>query len=168
MNAKARVKASDADLALLDAYHRQVRDHLDRLAALATRVENESPGDETRAEACAIEAFFSGSMQDHHRLEEATVFPSLLDSGDAEIVTAVHTLRQDHGWIEQNWIEIAPQLRAIAQGNHWIDPAEFMHGAEVFLELCYGHTALEEVLVYPQGQARLEADSAAQVAGSAH
>ena len=161
---KVKVKATDADLAQLDAYHRQVHGHLDRLATLATRVENEQLGEETRAEACAIEAFFSGSMQEHHRLEEASVFGLLLDGGDAEITTIVHTLQQDHGWIEQNWIEIAPQLRAVAQGNHWIDPAEFMHGAEVFLELCYGHAALEEIAIPPR--ARAAPDSAAHAAGT--
>jgi hypothetical protein len=163
---KVRVKPTDTDLAQLDAYHAQVRGHLDRLATLASAVESGELGTETRAEACAIEAFFSGSMQAHHRLEEARVFQTLLDIGDAQVVTAVHTLQQDHGWIEQNWIEVAPQLRAIAQGNHWVDPAEFMHGVEVFLELCYGHTALEETLIALQTRARADARSATQVAGT--
>jgi iron-sulfur cluster repair protein YtfE (RIC family) len=163
---KVTVKLTDADLAQLDAYHAQVRDCLDRLAALATRVENEQLDADTRAEACAIEAFFSGSMQTHHRMEEAAVFPALLDSGNAELVTTVHTLQQDHGWIEQNWIEVAPQLRAIAQGNHWIDPAEFMHGAEVFLELSYGHAALEETVIAPQIRARMDGAPTAQAAGT--
>lgn len=164
---KVRVKPTDADLAQLETYHGQVRGHLDRLAALATRVESEQLGAETRAEACAIEAFFSGSMQEHHRMEEASVFQALLDTGDAELVTTVRTLQQDHGWMEQNWIEVGPQLRAIAQGNHWVDPAEFMHGAEVFLELCYGHAALEETLIPRPTRTSPEAPAAAQVAGTA-
>ena len=164
---KVRVKPTDADLAQLDAYHAQVRGHLDRLAMLATRVENEQLDAETRAEACAIEAFFSGSMQDHHRMEEGTILQALLDSGNAERVTAARTLQQDHGWIEQNWIEIGPQLRAIAQGNHWIDPSEFMHGAEVFLELCYAHTALEEPLIPAHHPAPKDAVASAQAAGTA-
>ena len=163
----ALVQASAADLERLDDYHRQVRPHLDRLAALAGRVENAplSPADE--AEASAIEAFFSGSMREHHKMEEAAVFPAMLSSGDAELVTLVRTLMQDHGWIEQGWTEIAPQLRAVAQGHHWIDPAEFSHGAEVFLELSYGHAALEDTVIHPQALARLEAAPAKQVAGAA-
>jgi iron-sulfur cluster repair protein YtfE (RIC family) len=161
-----KVNATDTDLAELDAHHRQIRDHLDRLAALATRVQTEDLGADIRAEARAIEAFFSGSMRQHHRIEETSVFPPLLESGDAELVTAVRTLQQDHGWIEENWIEIAPQLRAIAEGNHWVEPAEFLHGAEVFLELCYGHTALEELMIYPEARARQAAAPAAQVAGT--
>ena len=162
-----QAKAADTEFAELDAHHRQIRDHLDRLAALASRVQSEDLGPEIRAEACAIEAFFSGSMRRHHRIEETLVFPPLLDGGDAELVTAVRTLQQDHGWIEEDWIELGPQLRAIAQGNHWVEPAEFLHGAEVFLELCYGHTALEEVLIYPQARARLDPAAAAPVAGNA-
>lgn len=159
------VKAADTDLAELDDHHRHVRDHLDRLAALASRVQSEDLGPDIRAEACAIEAFFSGSMRRHHRLEEAFVFPPLLASADAELVTIVQTLQQDHGWIEEDWIELGPQLRAIAEGNHWVEPADFMHGAEVFLELCYGHTALEETLIYPRSRARLADAAPAGVTG---
>ncbi len=163
----ANAKATDADFARLDDYHAQVRAHLDRLASLATRVENAPLSDVDSAEACAIEAFFSGSMREHHLIEEASVFPDLLGSGDDELDTLVRTLMQDHGWIEQNWLEIAPQLRAVAQGHHWIDPAEFQHGTEVFLELSYGHTALEEVVVYPRARVAAEGAAAAPVAGAA-
>ena len=164
---KAKTTPTAAELAQLDAYHAQVRSYLDRLAALATRVENEQLGAETRAEAVAIEAFFSGSMREHHRVEETGVFPVLLAGSDAELVDVVRTLQQDHGWMEQNWLELAPQLRAIAQGNAWVDPAEFMHGAEVFLELSYGHSALEEAVVYPHARAPQEDAAARQVAGTA-
>ena len=161
---KAKTTPTAAELAQLDAYHAQVRGHLDRLAALASRVENGQLDAETSAEACAVEAFFSGSMQEHHRVEESGVFAFLLASDDKELVDVVRTLQQDHGWMEQNWIELAPQLRAIAQGNAWVDPAEFMHATEVFLELSYGHSALEEAVVYPRAQAAREA--ARQVAGT--
>lgn len=160
---KAKTPPTAVDLAQLDAYHAQVRGHLDRLAGLASRVEHGQLDAETRAEACAVEAFFSGSMQEHHRVEESGVFPVLLASDDRELVDVVRTLQQDHGWMEQNWIELAPQLRAIAQGNAWVDPAEFMHATEVFLELGYGHSALEEAVVYPRAQAAREAR---QVAGT--
>jgi hemerythrin-like domain-containing protein len=129
-------------------------------------VENGQLDAETRAEACAVEGFFSGSMQEHHRIEEAGVFPVLMAGDDKALVDVVRTLQQDHGWMEQNWIELAPQLRAIAQGNAWIDPAEFMHGAEVFLELSYGHAALEEAVVFPRARLTREDEAARQVAGT--
>jgi iron-sulfur cluster repair protein YtfE (RIC family) len=165
---KDRSSAPDADLALLDAWHGQVRHHLDRLAALATRVESAPLGAEECAEACAIEAFFSGSMRDHHLAEEARVFPALLGSADPRVVTTARTLVQDHGWIEQNWLELAPQLRAVAQGHHWIEPAEFMHGAEVFLELCYEHAALEETLLPPPARAPVADAAGGQSIAVAH
>jgi len=86
-----------------------------------------------------------------------------LASGNAELAQAVRTLQQDHGWIEENWIELAPQLRAIAVGNDWIDAAEFQHDVEVFLELCNGHIALEETLVYPAAKEHLTAAEAAEL-----
>jgi len=163
---QAKTTPTAAEFAQLDAYHAQVRGHLDRLAALASRVEGEQLDAQTSAEACAIEAFFSGSMQQHHRIEEAGVFPALLASPDAGLVEVVRTLQQDHGWMEQNWLELAPQLRAIAQGNGWIDPAEFMHAVEVFLELGYGHSALEEALVYPRARSPQDEVQTRQAAGT--
>ena len=67
---------------------------------------------------------------------------------------AVRTLQQDHGWIEENWIELAPLLRAIADGSNWYQDAEFQHAVGVFVELLNGHIALEETLIYPESKAR--------------
>ena len=141
------------DFQALDACHRQIHQHLGRLAALVDHID--SPGEDAhaRSEAAAIEAFFSGTSREHHAQEEAHVFPPLLASGDEALANSVRTLQQDHGWIEENWLELAPQLRAIASGNQWTDAAEFRHYAEVFLELCRGHIALEESLIYPQSKA---------------
>jgi hemerythrin-like domain-containing protein len=78
-------------------------------------------------------------------------------------------LQQDHGWIEENWIELSPQLRALALGNTWLDAAEFNHYAEVFLELCREHIALEESMIYPESKARwaeLVAARAARLSGA--
>ena len=109
--------------------------------------------DLARQQAGEIEAYFSSTSRQHHLDEEEKVFPPLLVGGDAELVAAVRRLQQDHGWIEENWLELAPQLRAIASGNSWVDPAEFQHDVEVFLDLCRGHIALEETLIYPQSKA---------------
>lgn len=138
----------------LDACHQQIHVHLTELATLARHVEAKGLDAKAQQQAGAIEAFFSGTSRQHHAEEEKNVFPQLLASGNAELVAAVRNLQQDHGWIEENWIELAPQLRAIASGNNWVDAAEFQHDVEVFLELCQGHIALEETLVYPESKAR--------------
>ena len=138
----------------LDDCHQQTLAHLTMLTALAEYFEAAGIDAHTQQQAGTIEAFFSGTSRRHHLEEEQNVFPALLASGNAELVSAVHTLQQDHGWIEENWIELAPQLRAIASGNGWPDAAEFQHGVEVFLALCRSHIFLEETLIYPEAKAR--------------
>jgi len=142
------------DFAALDACHQQIQAHLSRLASMARRVADHGVDAEARQQAGAIEAFFSGTSRQHHADEEKNVFPPLLASGSTELVTAVKTLQQDHGWIEENWIELAPRLRAIASGSQGLDDAEFQHYVEVFQQLCEEHIALEESLIYPQSKAR--------------
>ena len=138
----------------LDECHRQILAHLEDLVELARRIETEGVDAGVQQHAGVIEAFFSGTSRQHHEQEEKTVFPPLLASSDPALTEAVRTLQQDHGWIEENWIELAPQLSAIASGNNWPDPAEFLHGVQVFVDLCTGHIALEETVVYPESRAQ--------------
>ena len=143
-----------ADFEALDACHVQIQRHLKDLAALAQQIETAGVDAKAQQQAADIEAFFSGTSRQHHQDEEKNVFPSLLSSGDPDLAAAVRGLQQDHGWIEENWLELAPQLRAIALGNSWYESAEFQHAVEVFLELVGDHIALEESLIYPESKAR--------------
>ena len=136
----------------LDACHQQIHDHLLELAELMERMETSSDSAHCRQKAKTIEAFFSETSRAHHAEEERNIFPNLLLSDKPELVQAVRTLQQDHGWIEQNWLELAPMLRAIAQGEDWVDTAELKHNAEVFLALCHDHIVLEETLIYPEAK----------------
>ncbi len=149
----AAVPASATSFEALDACHRQIMEHLTTLTSLAQHIEAFGVDNWAQQQAGAVEAFFSGTSRQHHLEEEKNVFPPLLAGSDAELAELVRTLRQDHGWIEENWIELAPQLRAIASGNNWIDSAEFLHNAEVFLALCRSHIELEERLIYPEARA---------------
>ena len=154
MNSATVAASATSGFDALDACHRQIQLHLADLAQLAKKIEADGVDAEVQKQAGLIEAFFSGTSRQHHADEETNVFPDLLTSNDAELVAAVRTLQQDHGWIEENWLALAPLLRAIASGNNWVDPAEFQHYVEVFLELLLGHIALEETLVYPESKAR--------------
>ncbi len=136
----------------LDACHQQIHQHLGQLAEVLQQIEAGADEAQYRQQAGTIEAFFSGTSRDHHAEEEKNVFPALLASDNAELVQAVRTLQQDHGWIEQNWLELAPMLRAIAQGEDWVDMAELQHTVEVFLALCHDHIMLEETLIYPEAK----------------
>jgi hemerythrin-like domain-containing protein len=139
---------------VLDSCHQQIQLHLADLAALAAQIDTQGIDATAQQKAGVIEAFFTGTSRQHHEMEEVNVFPPLLASGDADLVAAVRTLQQDHGWIEENWIELAPQLRAIASGNNWFDAAEFQHCVIVFLALCQSHITMEETLIYPQARTR--------------
>lgn len=139
----------------LDTCHQQMHLQLAELVGLLERLDAESESPHTRQKAKTIEAFFSEVARAHHAEEEKLVFPDLLLSSNAELVQAVQTLQQDHRWIEQNWIELAPMLRAIAQGEDWVDLAELKHTIEVFASLCHDHIVLEESLIYPEAKARL-------------
>jgi len=136
--------------------HRQIQSHLTELARLMEAMETSSLDAEGQKRIGAIEAFFSSTARQHHALEERYFFPPLLAGLDLDLVAKVRSLQQDHGWIEENWIELSPQLSAVASGNNWFDLAELKHGVEVFAELCRTHLAVEDTLVYPMTRARLE------------
>jgi len=157
-------KASGFDA--LDACHQQIHVHLQQLSDLAQHIEAVGVDEQAQHRAAEIEKFFSSTSREHHQEEERKVFPPLLNSGNAELAAAVRTLHQDHGWIEENWIELAPQLRAIADGNNWYEVAEFQHAVQVFVDLCNGHIALEETLIYPESKARWEKAVAARLSRS--
>ena len=146
----------------LDACHQQIHHHLAALADLLQQLDTGTDKAQFRQQAAAIEEFFSGTSRQHHAEEEQNVFPALLGSDNAELVQAVRTLQQDHGWIEQNWLELAPMLRAIAEGEDWADMAELKSYAEVFLTLCHDHIVLEETLIYPEARARLGQEMASR------
>jgi len=145
----------------LDACHLQIQEHLAELQRMAKHMEAEGLNAADRKLAGEIEAFFSSTSRDHHAQEEKMVFPPLLASGTDAVKAAVRSLQQDHGFIEENWIELGPQLRGIAEGNDWFTTEEFLHNVSTFLELLNGHIALEETMIYPESKAQW----AAAVAG---
>jgi len=136
--------------------HRQFHAHLNALEALVDAMETTAPDTEAQRRAGAIEAFFSSAARHHHALEERYFFRPLLAGDEPDLIATVRGLQQDHGWIEENWHELSPQLSAVASGNNWFDMADLKHGVEVFTALCRAHLALEDTLVYPPTRARLE------------
>ena len=141
---------------VLDACHRQILFTLGKLAAVVSRLKGIGPDDEARRMAAEIVGFFSTTAREHHRDEERHVFPALLATGDPEIVQAVSRLQQDHGWLEEDWMEIAPHLDAVACGNAWYDLDLLQEATEVYIALSHDHIALEESCIYPEARARLK------------
>ena len=143
--------------ASLDRTHREVAVQLERLNELLNRIEAEGTDEQTRAQAEAICAFFGGQARAHHEDEEEQVFPLLLAQGDAALVQQVKRLQQDHGWLEEDWLELGPQLSALAAGYTGYDLELLRQGFIVFADLYMEHIALEEGQVFPAARPLLAA-----------
>jgi hemerythrin-like domain-containing protein len=140
---------------VLDACHRQTVFTLGKLAALISRLSTIGPDAEARAMAAEIVRHFSTTARQHHEDEERHVFPKLATSADPDIAQAVLRLQQDHGWLEEDWIELSPQLEAVAHGHAGFDLDALREGAAIFIALSHDHIALEESIIYPKARVRL-------------
>ena len=152
---RSRVPPPDGFEAL-DRTHRDVIQVLGRFAQLLDHVDDKGPDDAARRIAGEIRQFFEGHARQHHADEEQAVFPPLLASGDAELTHLVRRLQQDHGWLEEDWLELAPQIEAIERGYNWYDLAMLRHALPVFEALYLEHIALEESVVYPAAKRHRE------------
>jgi len=138
----------------LDQTHRQALAMLKDFEQLLAHLDDTGPDETAQASAQRIMDFFSGPGRTHHAEEERHVFPSLLNSSDVDLVQHVRRLQQDHGWIEEDWRELSPQIEAIAKGYNWYDLAMLRLALPVFAALHQEHIALEEALVYPEAKRR--------------
>ena len=150
------VPVSIAVFDFLDATHREVQQQIRQLHALVDAIESDGLNQANRGAARRVLDFFNNEARQHHLDEEKHIFPALLASQDAELVQTTEHLIQDHGWLEENWIQIAPSLEAATGGNLWFDTAELRHALEVFEALYLDHILLEESIAYPEAKKRLE------------
>jgi hemerythrin-like domain-containing protein len=138
----------------LDGTHAQMMGTLSQLGGLMHHLREHGVDDTARRNAADICAFFADTARQHHADEERVVFPALMAGGDAELRAHVERLQQDHGWLEEDWIELAPQLQAVSQGYSWYDIDELSHAVSVFTALYRDHIALEESMIYPAARQR--------------
>ena len=141
---------------MLDATHREVMQVLGRLQQWVEQLDTQGIDADTRRTAGEICSFFDGGVREHHEAEELHVFPALVASQDAALLQHVRRLQQDHGWIEEDWRELRPQLQAVVDGINGYDLAFLRAAVPVFTELYRYHIALEESVVYPESR-RLQA-----------
>jgi len=138
----------------LDATHRQVMLTLERLQHLVDQVDRHGVDGPARKLAAEICDFLDKTARSHHEAEEQFVFPGLLASSDAILVQHVQRLQQDHGWLEEDWRELQPQLLTLAEGYNGYD-LDFLRAAiPIFTDLYRDHIALEEDIVYPESRRR--------------
>ena len=140
---------------VLDACHLATLAALGDLEALVGQLTDGPPDAAMRASAAAIVAFFTTTARQHHEDEERHVLPKMATSDDPEIVQTALRLQQDHDWLEEDWMELAPHLDAVACGQTWYDVDLLREGGQVFTELSRDHIALEEACIYPEARARL-------------
>ncbi len=138
----------------LDRTHREALQMLQAFDELLAHLHDNGPDETARASAQRIMDFFTGPARTHHAEEDKHVFPLLLVSTDVELVQHVRRLQQDHGWLEEDWRELSPQVEAIAKGYNWYDLAMLRLALPVFTALYHEHIALEESLVYPEARRR--------------
>lgn len=133
----------------LDSTHRRVLEVLQTFDGLLDHLEAFGPDPTARALARDIGGFFESQARQHHADEERHIFPLLLNSGQPDLVHQVLRLQQDHGWLEEDWLELAPQIEAIAAGYNWYNVDVLRHALPVFTALHREHIALEESMIYP-------------------
>jgi len=141
----------------LDQTHREIMERLGEFARLLDHVDDNGPDEQARGIATGLLSYFNSHARDHHQQEETIVFPPLLTGPDTELAAHVRRLQQDHGWLEEDWRELAPQLEAISRGYNWYDLAMLRAALPVFTELYRDHIGLEESLVYPASKRRHQA-----------
>lgn len=141
--------------------HRAMLEHLSLFDELVAHLLDDGADERARELATRVRDYFDIHARAHHAEEERVVFPPLLATTDAELVHDVRRLQQDHGWLEQDWLEIEPQLDAIARGQATCDLALLRDALPVFRRLYEEHIALEEARVYPPAQRYHEAQAAA-------
>jgi len=141
----------------LDTTHRDIMAQLIQLSPLIDAIESEGLNAANRDKVRRILHYFNTEARQHHLDEEKHIFPALLNSQDEAIVRTIQRLLQDHGWLEENWFQIAPSLDAAANGNLWFDTRELRHAFDVFEALYLDHIMLEESVAYPEAKKRLQA-----------
>ncbi len=140
---------------VLDTCHQQVVITLQKLSELIEHIEAHGVDGQAQAWARDICLFFMNTAREHHLDEERHIFPTMLNSGDASLMEAAMRLQQDHGWIEEDWLELAPQIESIAAGYNWFNLEQLRLAVPVFQALYQDHMALEESLAYPEAKARI-------------
>ena len=137
----------------LDATHEQMRYWLGELQTLVNHMEDRGWDTWARDHARSVIDFFSHTARQHHVDVDRQIFPLVSGRGDASIDSSVDRLRQDQGWLEENWREVLAQLQPVAEGFGGYDVDMLRHASDVYAALLTEHLALEKGLVEPAARA---------------
>jgi len=140
----------------IDDTHAQMRYWLGELQSLVNHMEDRGWDTWARDHARTVIDFFAHTARTHHLEMDRHVFPLIIGRGDGALDTSVDQLRQDHGWIEENWRELLAQLQPVAEGFGGYDLDMLRHSADVFAALLLEHLAREKDVVFPAARASSE------------
>ena len=137
----------------VDSTHEQMRYWLGELQNLVNHMEDRGWDTWARDHARSVIDFFSHTARQHHVDVDRQILPLVSGRGDASIDTSVDRLRQDQGWLEENWREVLAQLQPVAEGFGGYDVDMLRHAADVYAALLLEHLALEQGHVFPAARA---------------
>ncbi len=137
----------------VDATHEQMRYWLGELQSLVNHMEDRGWDTWARDHARSVIDFFSNTARQHHVDVDRQVCPLVTGRGDDFMDTHVDRLRQDQGWLEENWREVLAQLQPVAEGFGGYDIDMLRHAADVYAALLLEHLALEQGTVFPAARA---------------
>ena len=156
-----RIDTPPSPIEAMDPTHIEALNHLRELQHLPDHLQELGVDATARSTAARICRFFGDTARSHHADEERHVFPALLRSDDAELIQQVQRLQQDHGWLEEDWLELSAQLQAVKAGYVGYEIETLRRGIDVFAALLREHIALEERVIYPEARHRLDEEKAA-------
>ena len=151
------IDATEENLRALTATHAEMLIQLAALRTLVDDADRAQIGEDVKQRARELVSFFASHARAHHAEEERHIFPALLRDGSAATVDMVNRLQQDHGWLEEDWLSLSPQLDAVSKGYSWYDIDELRHAVDIFTALYQDHIDLEESLIYPEARRLLAA-----------
>ena len=128
----------------LDETHREIVFHLERLKLLAISLPTAPAEEAAHDQVRQVIDFFAGASREHHYDEERFVFPPLLAGSDATVHRVIERLREDHAWIELQWLDIEAQLETAAEGAPLKDGPALIATVDEFVHLMHDHIALED------------------------
>lgn len=143
----------------LTTTHQQMLEQLSVLVALVDAIEQYGTTETIRAQSKSLIDYFSRHARHHHAQEEKHIFPALIRDGNAGTIDLVRRLEQDHGWLEEDWIELAPMLHEVASGSGNFDVMALRPAVDVFSALYLEHIELEDGQAYPQARSLLKLDA---------
>ena len=164
----SRTSGFEHPLELWEACHERVRRMNELLVRLVGHIREHGIDEQARVTAQSIRRYFTEASPLHHMDEERDLFPCLLAHTAARppsiaaerVAGAIATLEAEHQEIRQMWMELAPMLQDVEQGD-----ASRLDDALVaaFVSRYRAHLALEEEVIGPALKRQLSQKDLARI-----